>query len=84
MEQLLAQEERDRLQQRQTDKLKRRQLRFEAFLSSERDVMIVEDNRSYKLRYFLWECTQIQRERFLSLIAVYSIYFPFSNAIYCC
>lgn len=62
MEELLAEEERERVRQRQQEKLKRRELRFLRYLDSERDFMLLEDDRSYKLRHFCWESTQIARE----------------------
>jgi len=64
MEQLLRDEEAERLRQRQNDRMTRRELRFAAYLSSERDCMVCEDDRSYRLRHLLWEVRQIQRERF--------------------
>ena len=64
MEQLLEQEEKERVAQRQLDRQKRREQRFQLYLQSERDYMICEDDRAYKLRQYMWETTQIARERF--------------------
>jgi len=64
MEQLLEQDEKERVAQRQLDRQKRREQRFQLYLQSERNYMICEDDRSYKLRQFVWESAQIARERF--------------------
>ena len=63
MEKLLEQDEKDRVAQRQLDRQRRREQRFQLYLQSERDYMVCEDDRAYKFRQYLWETTQISRER---------------------
>ena len=51
------------MEKRKNDKLNRRQKKVELYFESERDIMISEDDRSYKLRHYNWECERIIRER---------------------
>lgn len=63
MQHLAEQEECDRVQQRLNDRAVRRALRFERSLEAERALMAYEDGRSYTVRFFNWEQTQILREQ---------------------
>lgn len=45
--------EQERLKKRAEDRVKRRELRFEQYLEAERDNMIFEDSRSYKVNFSL-------------------------------
>lgn len=63
MEHLAAQEECDRIQQRMNEREYNKVVRFAKFMEHERQLMRCEDERSYQLRRFEWESTQIARER---------------------
>jgi hypothetical protein len=47
-------EEQDRLKKRAEDRVMRREKRFEEYLQAEREHMVFEDNRSFKVRIFTW------------------------------
>lgn len=63
MERMKEQKELDRVEKRHAEKMSRREHKYQVYLSNERDLLTHEDDRSYKLRFYEWECRQEDRER---------------------
>lgn len=63
MELMSLQEEADRVERRKADKTRVKEEKFQKYLECERLSMTMEDEYSYKRRFFEWECDQIARER---------------------
>lgn len=63
MRRTLILEEEARIDRRAAEKAARRALRIAGYEKAERELMEIEDDRSYKLRFYTWECGLAELER---------------------